>query len=310
MIKRIVIYLIITICLAYALQWFVVEGLRKNKQGIYEKYTTVFLKKNSYNTIMVGSSRMFMHLDNQLFDSLCHTNSYNIGLPGATMRLSYACLKAYCQNSTMPQTVFLELDYHISHIKTGTIYNFSTYIPYLKNQELYTQLSAIDKRFIQFKYNPFYALPHLGINSLSASVNGWFGRTGFYDHYFYQGFFKNELIDDYNNVQAKNENSIINQETRSYLDSILQFCKSQNSQLYFAISPAYKDVSKEMKYHQPIIDQFKTIANRNRIILFDFSGDTTITNHKVYFEDNYHMLHSGALIYTQKIAADFNNIPR
>src|ERR1700741_1222840 len=107
----------ITIGIAYALQWFVTEGLRQNRKGIYRKYTTTFLEKNSYNTIMLGSSRMFMHLDNRLFDSLCHTRSYNIGLPGATMRMSFACLKAYCENSNIPETVFLELDYHISHKK-------------------------------------------------------------------------------------------------------------------------------------------------------------------------------------------------
>ena len=310
MTKKIVTYFILTICLAYALQWFINEGLRKNKKGIYEKYTTVFLKENSYSTIMLGSSRMFMHLDNQLFDSLCTTNSYNIGLPGATMRLSYACLRGYCLKSKTPQTIFLELDYHISHKKTDTIYNYSTYIPFLKNKAFYDQLYAIDKRFAQFRYNPFYVLPHLGINSLSASLNGWFGREGFYDHYFYKGFFKNELMDDYGNVQAVNKEHKIGNEARSYLDSIMQFCSKKQIRLYFTISPAYKDASKEMIFHQPIIEQFKAIALKHNITLFDFSGDTAITNHKVYFEDNYHMLYSGARIYTKKIAGSFNNIPQ
>jgi len=154
---------------------------------------------------MMGSSRMFMHLDNNLFDSITHNRSYNIGLPGATMRLSYVCLKAYCVNSKIPKQVFLELDYQISHITTDTIYNFSTYFPFLQNKELYNQFKTIDKRFIQFKTNPFYELPYLGINSLSASINGWINREGYYDHYFKNGFFKNELYDDYNHVLRINK---------------------------------------------------------------------------------------------------------
>ena len=55
-------------------------------------------------------------------------------------------------------------------------------------------------------------------------------------------------------------------------------------------------------------ENFKQIANKNRVKFLDFSNDTTISNHKYYFEDNYHMLYSGARKYTKKIAEQYNNI--
>lgn len=310
MIKKIIIYTIAVIALAYALQWFVLEGLRRNKEGIYEKYNTIFFKQNSYSTIMMGSSRMFMHLDNNLFDSLTQSNSYNIGLPGATMRLSYACLRAYCVKSKIPQQVFLELDYQISHITTDTIYNFSTYFPFLQNEVLYQQFKTIDKRFVQFKYNPFYELPFLGINSLSASLNGWTKRSGYYDHYFKKGFFKNELYDDYNHVLRINKDKTMSEETKSYLDSTVVFCKKHQIKLFFTMSPAYKDAINGLKHKETIIKQFEDLAKKEGITVFNYSKDSLISNNKSYFEDSFHMLYPGARIYTQKIAQDFNNIPR
>jgi hypothetical protein len=291
----------------YGLQWFVLEGLRKNQKGIYNKYNTIFLKQNNYNTIMMGSSRMFMHLDNNLFDSLCHTQSYNIGLPGATTRMTFACLKGYLNYSSAPKTAFLELDYHISHLTTDTVYNFSTYIPYLSNQSFYKQLKSIDRRFSQFKYNPFVTLPYLGISSLSASLNGWFHRPGYYDNYFEQGFFKNELMDDYNHVGAYNKFGVISSETSSYLDSIVYLCKQNKTQLIFTISPAYKNAGISIPTHKNVIQQFKQIAQQYQLPVLDYSKDTSICNQKKYFEDNYHMFYSGARLYTQKIAQDFNN---
>ena len=307
MIKQIITYSIITVSLLFTLQWAVLEGLRKNEAGIYQKYTTAFLKPNTYTTLMIGSSRMFMHLDNQLFDSITGANSYNIGVPGATVRLAYVCLKSYCVNSIKPKQLFLELDYHISHLTTDTIYNFSTFFPYLANPELYHQLCNIDHRFVQFKYNPLYSLPYLGINSLSASLNGWFHQTGHYDHYFKNGFFRNELSDDANTVDAVNDKSVISQETKSYLDSTITFCSANQIKLYFTISPAYKDVLKG-SHHQSVIHQFNAIALKQGIHTFDLSSDTSICNHKNYFEDNYHMLYSGAVLYTRKVANDYNNI--
>lgn len=310
MTKKIVIYSIITIGLLFALHAFVLQGLRKNEKGIYDKYTTIFYKQNNYRTVMIGSSRMFMHLDNVLFDSITGSHSYNLGLPGATIRLAYACLKSYCVHSTLPKQVFLELDYHISHLKTDAIYNFATYFPYLDNPELYKQLCEIDRRFVQFKYNPCYGLPYLGINSLQASLNGWFHKAGYYDTYFTNGFFKNEQAEDPNTVDAVNWHSAISDETKAYLDSTIAFCDTKGIQLFFTISPAYKTVFNHNKQHQPVIQLFKKIAKQHHIHVFDVSSDTTICHHKNYFEDNYHMLYPGAMLYTRKIASEYNNIKK
>ena len=308
MIRRILIYSIVLVALAYVLNWFLMEGLRRNTSGIYDKYTTTFVRQNHFNTIMLGSSRMFMHLDNTLFDSLTGTDSYNIGLPGATTRMSYACLRAYCENSELPKTVFYELDFHISHLRTDTIYNFPTYFPYLGNQALYSRFVAIDGRFRYFKYVPFYSMPFSGISSLSASIHGWTGKAGFYDHYFQKGFFRNELADDYNNVSVKHYDGYIGQESRQYLDSVIQFCQQQKIHLIFTMSPVYKNALGEVKNRSRIVSQFHDIAAIHRLKLLDFSTDSLISPQKIYFEDNYHMFYSGARLYTRKIAAGFNNI--
>ena len=74
------------------------------------------------------------------------------------------------------------------------------------------------------------------------------------------------------------------------------------------MSPAYKNTQKEVANKQQIIKQYQNIAFFNHVPFFNYIDDSTIINNKSYFEDNYHMLYSGAKIYTQKIARDFNNI--
>lgn len=310
MIKKVLIYLCITIGLLYALQWFVMEGIRRNPKGNFEKYSTIFLKKNNYNTIIAGSSRAFMHLDNSLFDSLTGTNSYNIGLAGASTRVSYIALKAYCVNSQMPKTVLFEIDYHISHLSTDTVFNFNQYIPYLDNDALYTDFNKIDSRFRYFKHVPVYALPYLNTKSLSSALHGWLKKPGLYDDSFYKGFYRNLNRDKEYNFKVKRFTGIISSENRQYLDSVVNFCNTRRCRLIFTISPAYKDAQREVINKDQIIEQYRNIAAVKGISILDYSEDADIMNNKSYFEDNYHLLYAGARIYTGKIARDFNNITK
>ncbi len=303
-------YFIITLVLLYALQWFVCEGVRRNPKGNFEKYTTIFLKKNNYNTLVVGSSRAFMHLENSLFDSLTGTDSYNIGLAGASTRVSYIALRSYCVNSQVPKTILFEIDYHISHLNTDTVFNFNQYIPYLENPELYNGFKSIDHRFMYFKYLPVYSLPYLNTKSLSSALHGWAKKSGLYDDSFNKGFYKNLNRDKEYNFKVKQFTGILSEENNHYLDSMILFCKNNHCRLIFTISPAYKDVQREVINKDQIIEQYETIALSNQIPLLNYSDDPAIINDKSYFEDNYHMLYSGARIYTRKIAADFNNIPK
>lgn len=308
MIKKLVTYSLVFITLSYALQWIVYNGLQQNNKGIYEKLNTIFYKENNYNTLMLGSSRMFMHLDNNLFDSLTHLNSYNLGLAGATPQISYSCLKAYLLNSKMPKTIFWEFDYHIAHLNTDTIFNFSTYFPYLGNKVLYQKFKHIDNRFFLFKNCPLIALPYININGLSASVNGWLGRNGPYDGFFKNGFFYNYIPDSNNNFTSKDNATTMSAETLNYLDSCINFCKQNTIQLVFTISPILKETDSKITNKSSILNQFMSIAQKHQVPVLNHSEDPDIANNSAYFEDGFHMLYPGAQKYTLKIVQEFNNI--
>jgi hypothetical protein len=275
---------------------------------MYEKLNTTFLKQNNFDVIFLGSSRMFMHLDNRIYDSIFKTNSYNIGLSGATTRMSFITLKSYLENSQKPKTLFYELDFHISHLETDSIFNFSTYIPFLQNKTLYSEFKKIDSRFFHFKYNPIYSLPHIGTGGFGASLNAWFGRTGMYDHFFEKGFFENKIRDIFEMPGARNKDAKISAETKVYLDSIIQFCQNNQVELIFTISPAYEKVSLDFPQHNKVISSLKDIVAINGNKVLDFSTDVEIVKNASYFEDNFHMFYQGAKKYTLKLCCSLQKL--
>lgn len=308
--KKIIIYTLITIGLMYFLQWFIYKGLQLNKEGVYHKYSTIFFKKNIYDALILGSSRAEMHYDTSLLDSLTGLNAFNAGVSGASTKMSYVVLKSYLLNSKIPKTIFLEMDFHISHLKTDTIFNFPRYFCYLSNPILYSELKKIDSRFMQFKYNPFYSLPFSGINSLSPAVHGWLGKSANYDFFYEKGFFKNTIVDYYDHFEIKRFTGDIHPETRQYLDSFIVFAKRNKCQLVLTISPVFKNAETEVLNKKKIINEFENIAFSNHIDFINLSADSTISNHQHFFEDNYHMMLNGAQVYTRKIATFYNNILR
>jgi hypothetical protein len=292
----------------YSLQWFIYKGLQLNKQGVYNKYSTIFLKKNNYNTLILGSSRAEMHMDACLFDSLTGLNTFNAGVSGASTRIAFIVLKSYLLHSEKPKNIFLELDFHSCHKKTDKVFNFQRYFCYLSNPVLYSEFRKIDSRFTQFKYNPFYSLPFSGINSLSPALHGWLEKSATYDFVYEKGFFKNTVLDNYDHFDAKQFTGFIHPETRQYLDSFMLFANKNRCRLVFTISPLYKNAETKMLNRIQIINEFQNIAKTNHVDFINLSSDTTVSNHPYFFEDNYHMLYLGARIYTRKIATFYDNI--
>ena len=84
MIKKIVIYFLLTTLFLYGLRKLHYRGLLKQTAGYYEKYNTAFINKNNFNVIFLGSSRAEMHYNTYIFDSLTKQNSFNLSLAGAT----------------------------------------------------------------------------------------------------------------------------------------------------------------------------------------------------------------------------------
>lgn len=303
MIKRTVIYLFVFVIIIYAVREIVYSGVRKNKAGLYEKLNTMFLKKNAYDVVFLGSSRAETHFDPKIFDSITGAFSYNIGVTGGTPRISYGVLKAYCSKSKSPKHVVFDLDFHFLKKGVDTIRYFSRYFPYLDNEVLLKEFNGIDDRFISFKYNPLYSLPYSNIRMLAASLHGWLNRPGKYDSIYYKGYV-NDVFQNPQKIEQKPFYGFIHPRERQYIDSIILFCKQAKIDLVLMTSPMYKGGEVAMLNKQSVVSQLKNIAIINKLEYWDMSK-SAYSNRSDYFRDTYHMNGKGARLFTLGFAYNF-----
>jgi hypothetical protein len=304
LIRRAIIYLFIFFTGIYAVREFVYVGVRKNKTGLFDKFNTMFLKANAYDVVFLGSSRAETHFNPGIFDSITGSFSYNLGVTGATPRISYAVLKAYCSKSKLPKHVIFDIDFHFLKYGIDTIRHFSRYFPYLSNDVLLKQFSGIDNRFTSFKYNPIHSLPYSNIRMLGASLHGWLGKAGKYDSLYYKGYVSDVF---YELPKMKNHDpfyGFIHPRERQYIDSIIQFSEENNINLVLVTSPMFKGIEHELLNKKALVFQLKNIAKINKLEYWDMSKSAYSGNEK-FFLDNYHMSAAGARLFSMGFAFNF-----
>lgn len=308
MIKKIITYFLLFICLLFVYREFLYSGIRNNKLGIFNKYNELFIQKNiNYNTLFFGSSRAEMHFQPKVFDSITGLNSYNMGISGASPKISLALLKTYCHQQQKPKYILFNIDYFSLQNDTDRLTDFPNYFPYLSNTYLRNELNKMDNRFTSFYYNPLHSLPYTQVEYLSSSLHGWLSITGKYDTLMYKGFqtTTSKKFDESNPPIPKY--SFISNKNRSYIDSLLLYTKTNHIQLVLVTSPVYGGGWKNVVNKKALTTQLKNIAFINHIPYFDYT-DSLICKNPQLFSDYNHLNRRGASKFTESISLSFHNI--
>lgn len=308
MIKKITTYIIAIVCILFVYRVFLYTGIKKNKQGIFNKYNELFLKEgNTYNVLFLGSSRAEMHFEPKTFDSITNLNSFNLGISGASLRVNYTLLKTYCHQHQKPKHVILNIDYFSLKSDIDMLNDFPRYFPYLKNEYLRNELNNIDSRFNSFYYNPFHSLPFTQIEYLSTSLHGWLNISGKYDTLMYKGFQTAPANERGQLSEGTPIYSFISKKNRNYLDSIISFSKNNHISLTLVTTPIYGEGYHQVINKSSLVNRLNNIAFNNHIPYFNYTDSLKFSDSTLFF-DNEHLNFSGAKKFSTSFSSVFYNI--
>lgn len=307
MIKKGLTYFIIVTLALYGLRSLHYYGLLKQTTGYYQTYKTAFLNENKFDVIFLGSSRVQMHYNTKLFDSINHTNSFNLSMAGATPKIAFHALKVYLSKSKAPQTIIYDVDFHNLNNESWEIKDFNNYFPFLSDQTFRTEFSKVDKRMNWFYYNAFYSWPYTGIKNLSTGLHGLFNKKNRTDDLFYKGYFMEKLKPQLNFISTKPANIQINKIEKQYLDSLFIFTQKNNIQLYLMSSPMFAGGKLDVANKTELIEQVSNLAQAHGSVYFDLSSLPFCDQRKL-FVDHFHMNYTGSCLFTLKMSELYRNI--
>jgi hypothetical protein len=303
--KKSITYILFAIALTYIVRELEYYGIRKNKTGLFAKFNTVFEETNNFDLLIIGSSRAESHYRPDILDSATGLNCYNAGMIGATMPFIEGTLEAYLEHSTAPKYVVLNIDYHMFIASDDSIRYFPSYFAYLDNDALYKKFSERDKRFVFFKWIPFYSMPYFNAKYLDNSVRGFLNVPGKYDTAYIKGYTPIPIHDprDLDTLTYKPYSPWLKESSWASLDSIISLCHQKKIKLIFVMSPLYHKLSECIVNEKQIIEKFQKMADKEGFVLFDYSH-TPISQDKNLFSDMDHLNRAGALAFSRLFSFD------
>lgn len=302
--KRIIFYVFLVIILAYAWRELTYIGIRQNKIGEYDKLNTIFLKKNNFSTVIIGSSRAETHVVPSIIDSVTGQNTFNMGMEGEFMPLVFGILKAYLVHSEIPKNIIINIDYH-PYTGKVVVNRFPRFYPYLSNKALYESLTKAEPRYFWFKRNPFYSMSFFNDQYLYASVRGFAGIKSRFDRSFDKGYVAGtvEFQQIFDTIHYVPFYSLPEKDIFENFDSIINLCKQKKINLIPVVTPMYYKGTKAVVNQKELIEKFSGMIKKHDLPFLDYSTDAMCYD-TIWFSDPYHLNKKGSEFFSRKFAKD------
>lgn len=169
--KHIISILILTIALLYICDYFYTQVYLKSNPRNKLQYI-LKTKKQNFDVVFLGSSRVANHINTKLFDSLSSKKTINLGVEGAGLNDNLLQLKLLIANNTI-SNVFLQIDFNYESIDPSNI-SISEAMPFINNDIISSHLKKEFKNFKKLQYIPFYRYaindPKIGFREMVFSI--------------------------------------------------------------------------------------------------------------------------------------------
>lgn len=298
--RRLLLYLFITVGLLYALREIVYIGIRANTRGEFDKLNTAFREQHHFDILIIGSSRAECQLYTPIIEKTMNLRTYNLGMMGATLPFISHCYKAFRENSGAPKLLLLLADVHSLGDPIDSIYHYPRYFPYLSNSALYNGLNQLDPRFKYFRWNAMYSLAHLSDKYKNAAVRGFTGQPGVYDLRYSGGYspclsVANDSI--FYALRPNNYPSQLPDHFVTALHELQSHCTKDSTRLIVLLAPVHSSFARHLPNYDARVKDLQKLCHQLGVTCIDPS-DQHIMDRRNLYADPEHYNTTGALLYS------------
>lgn len=285
-----------------------------------------YYDQENIDNIFIGSSHVFCDVNPFILDKINGMNNFNLATGALTISASYYLLKeasrtydisnAYVELFYVPNT-----GYNSANSKSTITSNWRN-VTYLKPSLIKYEFAFanIDSSkyieslipFVRYRSQLFDGDFINKVKNLKES-NNWKNykytsesSAGIIE-YKEKGFFRsNYTIESANKYLYETEvnletDGLMPEDNCEYIRKIINFCKDNNINLKFFISPLYETHTLSARNYDSYYQQIHNITQEYNVELYDFNlckSEYLDIMHQQYFFDNGHMNETGASIFT------------
>jgi hypothetical protein len=280
---------------------FTNKGLRQSRVDFYGKINAVFDSAQQTDLLMVGSSRVLVHLDPRIMDSVTGLNSYNAGFNSATIKTCFNIISAAVKYQTHIKAVILNIDYGIFSIEQDP-YKDAYYYPF-ENNGLDIKMTDSGSVGLVHKVRIFDVSLYDDYVKYAA-IDGLLRPNRILPGY--KGYQPHLAVNDFKNIFDSSMSSkeiFYSADAFNLLKQCIAICRQHHVQLIMVMAPYYKRQSPEKYYSNAaqVVNTIEQTAKQNNVPFFNYCN-LSFANEEQYFYNMNHLNSKGAALYTQAVA--------
>jgi len=310
--KNLFFLVLLVIPLLYVVNYITDKGMSKSGMEKFAEWNDIYASRINANVLIMGSSKAKMIISPKILDSTLHVNSYNLGMDGWQFNMQYARFRIYLQHNKKPAYIIQAIDFPFFEDRAD-LFEYDQFIPYLTDSIIRNTTSQYTGRFtFPELYFPFFKYNH-HLTLIQEGIKNYFKKDSA-SPIPTKGYQPWELTWDssFNNFKRSNPDGIkvaIQKKMVDEFTEYLQYCKDNNIQVIFEMSPVYCEVFPMEKNLNDVQQIFNQLASKYNIPILDYSRDT-LSLHKKYFFNSQHLNKTGAEIYSHTLANGLKDIIR
>lgn len=304
-IKQVLLFIAPIIILAYYIDLFISNNLKKSNWFANKEYPTwnaIIEGKVNSDVLVYGSSRAWVHIDPAMISDSLGISSYNLGIDGHNFWLQYLRHRMLLKNNKKPKLIILSID-HATFQNSEDLYNLEQFLPYMLWNNDIEQFTTSYEGFNFFDYNVPLIRYYGNYISIKLAIR------------YYTGYLSNPIhrIKGYEGQDAvwngdfekakltmKQYKIKFDYQTIVLFEQFIKECQQNNIKLIFVLTPEYIEGQKFIENRQEFLALCQKYNQFYQIPFYDFSNDS-ISYQKKYFYNATHMNKLGSQLFTKKL---------
>ncbi len=301
-IKKNLLFFLPLALLSYPLDLLISSRLKESNTslGEYEVWSDIYRGSIDAEIAIYGSSRAWVHLNPQIFESKLKKPTYNLGIDGHSFHLQYLRHKEYFKFNKHPKMIILSLDVFTLSKRTE-LYNYSQFSPYMLWNKTIFDFTSSYKGFSRLDY--FIPLiRYKGEKNFSEHL--FESDTSSYRYKGFKGFDRkwNTNLEDAKKTKTSNYISV-DSNTVKLFKKFIRDVQKEGVRLVFVYTPEYIEGQDFTENRGEVISFYSSLSKSYEVPFLNYS-DSLLSYRKELFYNTLHLNEKGANIFTEKFIAD------
>lgn len=293
---------LLVLLFAIALDYMISMGLRRTDCYRYQAFNDIFNENLTYDVLYMGNSRGFSHFNPRIIDSICHVNSYGLGLGGYPINVQIAEYHCYKAHNGTPKLIVHQVDFVTLSMMTDIRHQHDSerFFPTVYDKSMRKELTQLGYGFLElycplYRYNGYQKV-------IKDGLLEFLGIKHYVDRPAYKGFSPEKGVWDGTNVAAMDSISgVMNEDAIALFEDYLIECKEDGVDVLLVNSPVYAPTTRKVKNMTEVNDYYESVAQRFGFEYMNYTENYDLCNDTLNFCVSVHLNPEA----TNKFSIDF-----